>query len=150
MTYEERVKNKCHALLKSVIGIQKFHKTTNEDNQRFIDTTIGAAIWYLLKNNQILFTGKISKDAIGKGERSEDHLYPRKIAVQEILATKWEDENDPVETLSNLYIQKYGRFNCVSKLENKRLIQFQKSEVFVDPETAYENAAVQLVDFDDV
>lgn len=101
------------------------------------------------KNHQILFTGKISRDAIRKGERSEDHLYPRKIAAREILEAQWEDERDSVETLSKLYIERYGRFNYVSKLENKKLIKFQKSEVFSNPETAYGNAGVELVDFDD-
>ena len=150
MTYEEKVKNKCHALLKLVIGFQEFYSRTNEDNQRFIETTIGAAIWYLPKNHQILFTGKISKDAIRKGERSEDHLYPRKIAARKILEAQWEDERDSVETLSKLYIERYGRFNYFSKSGNKKLIKFQKSEVFSNPETAYGNAGVELVDFDDI
>ena len=44
MTYEERVKNKCTALLKLIIGIQEFYKTSNDDNKRFTETTIGAAI----------------------------------------------------------------------------------------------------------
>ena len=83
-----------------------------------------------------------------KGEKSEDHLYPRKITAQEILQFDWEDENNPVETLSNLYIEKYGRYNYVSKMENKRLIKYQKIGVFVDPETAYENAGIELVDLD--
>ena len=83
-----------------------------------------------------------------KGEKSEDHLYPRKITAQEILQFDWEDENNPVEILSNLYIEKYGRYNYVSKMENKRLIKYQKIGVFVDPETAYENAGIELVDLD--
>ncbi len=84
MTYEERVKNKCTALLKLIIGIQEFYKTSNDGNKRFTETTIGAAIWYLPKDKTVLFTGKISKEAIQRGEKSEDHPYPRKIAATEL------------------------------------------------------------------
>ena len=128
--------------------MQNFYKTSNEDSKRFVETTIGAAIWYLPKKTALLFTGKISKEAIIKNERSEDHLFPRKIAAQEILEFDWESESDPVETLCNAYLQKYGRFNYVSKAENKKLIKFQKSTVFSDADTAYANAKIELVDFE--
>ena len=148
MDFQQQLNNKCEALLHLVKGIQEFYKSTNDTNKSFIETTVGAAIWYLPKTKDLLFTGKISKEAMKKGEKSEDHLYPRKITAQEILQFDWEDENNPVETLSNLYIQKYGRYNYVSKMENKRLIKYQKIGVFVDPETAYENAGIELVDLD--
>ena len=82
------------------------------------------------KSYEYLFTRKISKDAISKGERSEDHLYPRKIAALEILKFNWINAESPVETLSNPYIQKYGRFNYVSKIENKKLTKLQKNRSF--------------------
>jgi len=148
MDFQQQLNNKCEALLHLVKGIQEFYKSTNDTNKSFIETTVGAAIWYLPKKRDLLFTGKISKEAMKKGEKSEDHLYPRKITAQEILQFDWEDENNPVETLSNLYIEKYGRYNYVSKMENKRLIKYQKIGVFVDPETAYENAGIELVDLD--
>ena len=149
MTYEDKVINKCSALLKLILGIKDFYKQSNDDNKRFIETTIGAAIWYLPKNNEILFTGKISKDAILKGEKSEDHLYPRKIAASELLNYKWEDELDPVKALADLFMTKYGRDNYVSKLENKRLIKFQKSEVFETPQKSYAAAGIELVSYDE-
>ena len=149
MTYEDKVINKCSALLKLILGIKDFYKESNDDNKRFIETTIGAAIWYLPKNNEILFTGKISKDAILKGEKSEDHLYPRKIAATELLNYKWEDELDPVKALADLFMTKYGRYNYVSKLENKRLIKFQKSEVFETPQKSYAAAGIELVSYDE-
>jgi hypothetical protein len=148
MVYEDRVTNKCSALLNLILGIREFYKQTNYDNKKFIETTIGAAIWYLPKNNEILFTGKISKEAILKGEKSEDHLYPRKIAASKLLIHKWEDEVDPVKTLSNLFMTKYGRYNYVSKSENKRLIKFQKSEVFETPQKAYDDAGIELVSYE--
>ena len=64
--YEDKVKNKCSALLKLIRGIQEFYFSANPEQRRFIETTVGAAIWYLPKNNKVLFTGKISLDAIKK------------------------------------------------------------------------------------
>ena len=147
MTYEDRVKNKCKGLLKLITGIQKFYKSANDDNKRFIETTIGAAIWYLPKDNTILFTGKISKEAIKKKEKSEDHLYPRKIAAKELLNIDWDKKDKPVDDIASLFIKKYGKFNYVSKSENKKLIKFQKSEIFKSSEKAYNDAGVELVDY---
>ena len=147
MTYEDKVVNKCSALFNLIIGVREFYKKSNDDNKRFIETTIGAAIWYLPKNKEILFTGKISNEAILKGEKSEDHLYPRKIAASELLNYQWEGEADPVKALADLFMTKYGKYNYVSKLENKRLIKFQKSEVFETPQKSYDNANIELINY---
>ena len=63
MNYNQKVKNKCEALLNLIIGIQPFYHKSNDEKKRFIETTIGAAIFYLPKKNSVLFTGKISKEA---------------------------------------------------------------------------------------
>ena len=55
----------------------------------------------------------------------------------------------PEKILVELYLSKYGKFNYVSKSENKKLIKYQKSEVFSSPEDSYLKAGVTLVDFDE-
>ena len=147
MNYNQKVKNKCEALLNLIIGIQPFYHNTNNDKKRFIETTIGAAIFYLPKKNSVLFTGKISKEAFRKNEKSEDHLYPRKIAASELLDIKWDKKKDPIQSLDNLYIEKYGKYNYVSKSENKKLIKYQKIGVFKGPEKAYQSAGIELIDY---
>ena len=147
--FQKKVVNKCEGLLHLVVGVQGFYKTTNADNKRFIETTIGAAIWYLPRSSSFLFTGKISKEALDKGQRSEDHLFPRKIAAQEILKVDWKNKKNAVAIMADTYIKKYGRFNYVSKEENKKLTPFQKSQLFIDATTAYKNAGIELVDFDE-
>ena len=149
MDYHQKVKTKCEALLNLIIGIQPFYHKSNDEKKRFIETTIGAAIFYLPKKNSVLFTGKISKEAKRKNEKSEDHLYPRKIAAAELLNIKWDKIKDPNQNLVNLFIKKYGRYNYVSKSENKKLIQFQKSGVFKDPKKAYQRAGIELVNYKD-
>tara|TARA_B100001250_G_C19775680_1_gene779428 strand:+ start:678 stop:1130 length:453 start_codon:yes stop_codon:yes gene_type:complete len=147
MAYIKTLEEKCEALLKLVLGIQGYYKTTSSENKRLIETTIGAAIWYLPKSKKFLFTGKISKEAKEKKEKSEDHLYPRKIAAMEILNLNWSEEVNPLKTILNLFLKKYGRYNYVSKTENKKLIPFQKSGVFISPEIAYKKAGIELEEF---
>ena len=107
MDYHQKVKTKCEALINLIIGIQPFYHKSNDKQKRFIETTIGAAIFYLPKKNSVLFTGKISKEAKRKNEKSEDHLYPRKIAAAELLNIKWDRIKDPAHNLANLFIKKY-------------------------------------------
>ena len=49
MDFQQQLNNKCEALLHLVKGIQEFYKSTNDTNKSFIETTVGAAIWYLPK-----------------------------------------------------------------------------------------------------
>ena len=143
--FRERIRAKCEAVLKLVIGVQQYYNSTDDkDRKAIIETTIGAAIWYLPKSKKYLFTGKISKEAIDKGEKSEEHLFPRKIAAKKILEFNWTAETEPVEKFMTLYIEEYGRYNYVSKAENKKLAKFQKDEKF---DTAYERAGIELVCF---
>ena len=148
MNYNQKVKNKCEALLNLIIGIQPFYHKSNNETKGFIETTIGAAIFYLPKKNSVLFTGKISKEALSKNEKSEDHLYPRKIAASELLDIKWDKKKDPIQSLANLFIEKYGKYNYVSKSENKKLIKYQKIGVFNSPEKAYQSAGIELIDYE--
>ena len=151
MAYRERLHKRCIALLALVGGVRDYYLScADQERKNFIETTIGAAIWYLPRNKKILFTGKISRDAILENEKSEDHIFPRKIAAQEILNFKWGQESDPAGKLFDLYVQKYGRFNYVSRRENKRLVKFQKSETFVGTSTAYARVMIELVDVEEL
>ena len=55
---------------------------------------------------------------------------------------------DPIQSLANLYIEKYGKYNYVSKSENKKLIKYQKIGVFKSPEKAYQSAGIELIDYE--
>ena len=67
-------------------------KNINEDQKRLIETTLGAALWYL-PNDRKFWTGKISIKALNylknkKGkiiDLTKDHEFPRKIAAKEKL-----------------------------------------------------------------
>ena len=85
---EEKLRIKCEALADLITGVQKNYKTATPEQKAFIETTIGAALWYLpeLENS---FSGYISVNLleqfkIGNQKISKDHLYPRKISAQEL------------------------------------------------------------------
>ena len=89
---------------------------------------------------------------------TDKNLIICEIGLNHLGSTKWSDvmlhnildsEVDAVETLAHLFMNKYGKYNYVAKLENKELIKFQKSEVFTTPEKAYKNAGVELVNYDE-
>jgi hypothetical protein len=110
---------------------------------------IGAAIWYLPQADE-LWTGMISVDALkmlqtGRKltDLTKDHNYPRKCAARELLQMR--DEDLTTESVLYLYKTKYGRFNLVTREENRRLMKYQKAGTFSTPEEAYLGASVRLV-----
>lgn len=143
--YNTKLHEKCQALHEMIVGVSEYYEISSKAQKIFIETTIGAAIWYLPKNKKILFTGKISLDALAKNERSEDHFYPRKIAARELLERA---QKNTVTDVVELFLEKYGRYNYVSKSENKNLIKYQKLNNFVNSEESYKRANVTLVKYD--
>ena len=112
-----------------------------------IETMVGAGIWYLPSNQKmkLLWTGYKSEQAIELNEESEEHIYPRKLSAKKLLHVDWSEIDDPEQYIKDLYYEQLGRFHIVSKKENKRLVPFQKEGVFVDWQTAYQQAGIKLV-----
>lgn len=112
-----------------------------------IETMVGAGIWYLPSTNkmQLLWTGYKSEESIALNEQSEEHIYPRKLSAKKLLNTVWSEINDPEQYIKDMYYNEFGRFHIVSKKENKRLVPFQREGVFVDWQTAYQQAGINLI-----
>jgi len=108
---------------------------------------IGAAIWYFPQPAD-LWTGKISIEAakaLQAGKRTtRDHEYPRKVAARELFAAN--DTDLTADAIYALYRQKFGKFNLVTKEENRKLMQFQRAESFASPKGSYWKARIQLID----
>jgi hypothetical protein len=119
-----------------------------------LSTIIGAAIWYLPGDNKLLFSKKISRgllEALENGEKeikmTEEHYYPRKVSATKLYEVHLDDlKKNPTETLKDLYLNEFGLFNLVLKQENDRLKKFQKVDVFVSPEMAYQQCGIELID----
>ncbi len=147
-----KLKERCEVLEKVVISISDTYwaEETTDDQKKLIETILGAAIWYL-PHSEKYWTGKISKGAKEalekntKAKMTKEHQFPRKIAAKELLKEKEKIANKET-SLQNLYEEKYAKFNFVTPQENKRISRHQRDVVFVDIETAYQTAKIELVE----
>jgi len=129
-----------------------FFKKSKSAGKTLIETTIGAAVWYL-PISDILYSGKISKSALAalildkKAKLVAEHSIPRKVAANRLYTTYLDDiKIGKGAKIKQLYIEQMGRYNWVLKKENDSLKKYQKIEVFVDEATAYKLAGIELVD----
>jgi hypothetical protein len=132
-----------------IVSIRDVYCRAEKQQKAFIETMVGAAIWYKPKPKNA-WTGFISLEAlkafhpdsgIVSPKLSEEHVYPRKVAARLLLENMKLDGN----TLLELFTTKYGRLHYITPDENKAVIRFQKDAVFVEPESAYKNAGIQLI-----
>ena len=158
--YRNKITPKVTALLDMVDGVQPEYKSFNEGSKKdienyksFIETNIGAALWYINKSTKLLWSGKISAKALYElkdnpnSKLSEEHFYPRKISAREVLKTDWSNFDDAKEEFINRFLNKYGRFHYVTKNENKIVAQYQKVGNFRNPEDSYQKAGIKLIDW---
>lgn len=143
-----KLKERCEILehiIESISETYRDNKTTS-DQKAFIETIIGAAIWYLPHTHKY-WTGKISKAAKEallldkKARLTKEHQYPRKLAAKELLQAT--DRNVPI---LELYEDIYAKFNIVTPLENKKISQYQRDGIFIDIESAYQSAGIELLE----
>ena len=73
--FDEKIRERCEALIAVVQGVRPFYQQATEYNKAFIETTVGAALFYL-PTRKSLWTGKISREAKERGEKSPDHPIP--------------------------------------------------------------------------
>ena len=148
------VLDKAEVIARTVMSQQSFYfsEECNKNHRQLLETMIGAAIWYLPQGKE-LWTGNISIDALKKLFESEnpnkvtltkDHHYPRKVAAGELFKLDWSKFSKPAEEVLKRYQSLYGRFNFVLPEENKKLVQYQKGHVFVNPEDSYRQASIDL------
>ena len=127
-------------------------ETTTLGQRAFMETVVGAAIFYLPKVPG-LWTGHISVEAVKlhhpesgtvKPRLTADHEYPRKVAGADLLTMDWDSLPDPVGALESLYRNRYGRFTYISPQENRRLVKFQRADAFANAHDAYLQAGIIL------
>src|SRR3989344_2796913 len=150
---ENKLKDRCHVLKRIIISLSDIYydSSTNDDQKRFIETILGAAIWYL-PNDLDLWTGKFSeealklfKDGISINKLTKEHEYPRKLAAKEVLNSELSNITKSDSRLYELYTKKYGRWNLVTPKENKLLGKFQKDMSFISSEDSYSKAGIKLI-----
>lgn len=145
---KNKLDTRCKVLEKIIESISKIYldKETTEEQKAFVETIIGAAIWYLPQTLKY-WTGKISMDAKEslnqnkKARLTKEHQYPRKLAAKELLTKK--SSNIPI---MQLYETTYAQFNIVTPRENKKISKYQRAGVFIDTASAYKAAGIELLE----
>lgn len=132
-----KLRDRCEILVEVVrkLGIIYSGVTVNDTQRHYIETIVGAALWYLPTSRE-LWTGAISAGAVKD--------FPRKVSAVELMKRAWEDA-DPSGAMLQLYLEKYGRFNYITPTENKVLVKHQKVHVFEQPVDAYKAANIRLL-----
>lgn len=146
-----KLKERCLILTDILYSVNTIYYdiSTSQDQKKFIETIIGAAIWYLPHNNKN-WTGYISQKALDglksnpKFKVTNEHQFPRKLAAEELLnlSVKYPKNN---LSIIDLYLSKYSLYNIVTPSENKIVSQFQRSDKFVCIEDAYKSANINLI-----
>lgn len=149
MGKDARLRERCAVLAEAVRALKPIYKSssTTPNQKQLLETIIGAAIWYFPQPPD-LWTGMLSVEgakALQAGARvTRDHQYPRKLAARELL--RLDDKDLTPSSVHALYVEKFGKFNLITKQENRKLMRFQRVEVFVNPEDCYTKAGVCLID----
>src|SRR5207249_2275191 len=153
---ETRLLEQCQVLAKAIRLLAPLYREASllPSQRQLIDTTVGAAIWYLPQGND-LWTGRISVEALrvhlpsSAGQLptlTKDHQYPRKVTAARLLSLDWSTISDPAAELLTRYKKEYGTFNLVLKHENRRLMKYQRGRTFEDPTQAYASAGIKLLE----
>ena len=146
---EEKIIKHCNALAEVIISSRDIYNKSEKQQQAFIETMVGAAIWYIPKPTNA-WTGFVSAQALKafhpeskvlKPKLSEEHVYPRKVAARLLF----ENKNLDGKLLYQLFNDQFGRLHYITPDENKAVIQFQKDAIFKLPEEAYKLAKIELL-----
>ena len=142
MNNTEKTKYKFQITFKLIKKFREVWLTSNDYEKSFIETTLGAAIFYLPITKKT-FSGLISEEAskISKKKWVKEHQYPRKLSAKFILT------NPPknVDEFKKMYYEKYGIWNWVTKVENTNLREYQKENNFTTPEKSYKKCGIKLI-----
>lgn len=151
-TYKQRdqkIKGRCRALSDVIAAIRPTYIAADPDQKRFIETVVGAALWYL-PQTQDSWTGYVSLGVLklyhpdsghAKPKHSDEHKHPRKIAAQTILA----DRSLSGARLEKLYITRFSRIHYITPNENKTAQRHQRSDVFTTAKGVYSKAKINLI-----
>lgn len=144
---ESNIDARCDVLVKIIKAIRPIYFEVSIYQRDLIETTIGAAIWYIPKPYSA-WTGKISLAAIesfrpspkSEPKLSEEHVFPRKAAARELLTSTLN-----FSIFRKLYREQYGKLHYVTPLENKILARFQNVNILKKQKDVYKAAGIKLI-----
>lgn len=151
MDTETRLGERCQALEVLISSIYPFYTSATNNQKAFIETIIGAGIWYL-PHGKAYWNNKVSKKAIeelkknAKSRLTRDHIFPRKKSAKQLLS-----EIDQIsgngEFLKERYNSELGKYVLVTPKENRNLVKIEKRNPNATWQEVYDNAGIELVDY---
>jgi hypothetical protein len=141
------ISGRCKVLAEMINNLKIIYRNGNENQRAFVETIIGAAIWYIPKPKNF-WTGKMSANAIKsflnktKQKLSEEHDIPRKFAAKELLE---KNEILTTEYVEKQYLEKYCKLHYITPEENKKAIKFQKTKIYQNSNEVYKQANIKLI-----
>lgn len=146
-----KLQERCEALAVLVNGVKTEYSGASQNQKAFLETVVGAAIWYLPKHTDS-WTGKLSVNClrsfhslsnVSKPKTSEEHVLPRKIAAGRLLRL---DQEVTGNLVFDSFVSEFGKFHLVLPGEIKRLQSLQRSDLFELATKTYSSAGIHFVD----
>ena len=150
--YDSRLFERCEVIHRLLSGFQGFYESASPGQQAFMETTIGAAIWYLPKPKSA-WTGQMSErllldlhpdSGLQKVTVSEEHVIPRKHAARELL-----NAGIPApDEIKFEFEARYCKVHYITSGENKKLQSLQRSSDFMATAATYDVIGIRLLGVD--
>jgi len=120
-----RTNDKIKALQNLLVPIRDIYAIQNDTGKSYIETVVGASIFYLPHPVNECFSGYCSIDALNRkiSDRSivKEHITPRKYAAREIL-----NEAYNLENFSTDLSERFRKFMYLTAEENRRTVNFME------------------------
>lgn len=122
--YSHAQNSKIEALWTLVNEIRELYSGTNREGKEYIETVIGAAVFYLPHPVNECFNGYCSIRALNNTLREQrmvkEHLFPRKMAGRDVL-----ENNYPKEVFYSRVKDHYRIFMYLTPDENTATVNFE-------------------------
>lgn len=160
--YKQKLELKVEVLFNVVSTHLKFMPKYNQKQKNSFYTLVGAQLFYLNRNKEFNYSGKISKNAYVARESNQtitqEHFNPRMICGKELIdylqVNNSMNKREAIVVIINKFIEKWGRYHYTTPAENRELKKQYKrprstSSNWVEPkswEDAYERAGIELIE----
>lgn len=118
-----RFPDKVRSLIEVLRHIRDVYAAQNETGKNFIETVVGASIFYLPHPVNECFSGYCSiealKDKINGKSIVREHITPRKYAAREVLTNTYNIDN-----FYDDFKRRYRRFMYLTGHENKKTVNY--------------------------
>ena len=141
-------KEKCYIIAEIVNRMKDIYNKSNIKQKAFIETIIGASLWYLPKPidhwSGFISVGLIRSFSKNKNtKKSQEHIIPRKISAKELFQM---NISLSAEFVKEKYLSRYCKIHYLTQEENIKARNFQKEENYVNSDEVYKKSGIELIE----